>query len=412
MKTPEIIFKGADPDMQTMKLSEFCQRVVRKNSNLESERVLTISAQYGLIDQGEFFNKRIASNQIEGYYLIKKGEFAYNKSYSADYPVGAVKALTNYEDGVLSTLYVIFEIVKKNLVNSNWLQHYFESNYWHREILERASEGARNHGLLNISAEDFLDIPIACPSSYEDQKRISRFLDEIDNYISSEEKKLENLRNTRNAYLVKLFPKEGGTEPEIRFKGFGARWLNKPLGELVSYKKELNNLAHCDQLLSLSYGKIIKKDITASKGLRPQSYKTYQIINPGTIVLRLTDLQNDHKSIRVGLSQNHGIVSPAYVCFNMKESLCANYCYYVLLLYDSIYKQFYKMGDGLRQTLSFNELKDLIIPVPSEIKEQNVIAEFFISMDEYIKSSEDKISKLKRIRKGLLERMFVDSNKD
>ena len=138
-------------------LSEFANRVTRKNRNLENDNVMTISALYGLINQSEFYNKRIASSDLSGYYLMHKGEFAYNKSYSTEYPWGAVKRLDKYTSGVVSNLYIIFEVEN---IDSDFLVCYFMSNLWHKAVSLCAKEGARNHGLLNISADDFLNIPI------------------------------------------------------------------------------------------------------------------------------------------------------------------------------------------------------------------------------------------------------------
>ena len=149
---PEIRLDGFEGEWIEKRLKDISKRVIRKNNNLVSERALTISAQFGLIDQEEFFQKKIASKDVSGYYLIKKGEFAYNKSYSTGYPLGAIKRLDKYENGVLSTLYILFKAVD---VDSDYLAHYYESDKWHREVSMCAAEGARNHGLLNIAPADF-----------------------------------------------------------------------------------------------------------------------------------------------------------------------------------------------------------------------------------------------------------------
>lgn len=165
------------------KLSDIADRITRKNENLESELPLTISAQYGLIDQNEFFDKRIASKDVSGYYLVMKGEFAYNKSTSADAPWGAVKRLDRYEMGVLSTLYIVFSLKDSN-VNSDYLTCYYDTDNWHKQVSERAAEGARNHGLLNISAEDFLDTSLFLSKDIDEQKFIGLFLKRFDNLIT------------------------------------------------------------------------------------------------------------------------------------------------------------------------------------------------------------------------------------
>ena len=148
---PEIRFKGFTDPWEQRKLGELVDRVVRKNTNNESTLPLTISAQYGLVDQITYFNNRVASRDVSNYYLVLNGEFAYNKSTSDGYPFGAVKRLDLYEKGVLSTLYIVFTPKKEQQIDSDFLTVFFDTDRWHKGVAERAAEGARNHGLLNIS---------------------------------------------------------------------------------------------------------------------------------------------------------------------------------------------------------------------------------------------------------------------
>ena len=186
-KKPAIRFKGFTNDWEQRKLGEIAERVVRKNSELQSTLPLTISAQYGLVDQITYFNNRVASNNIRGYYLIKNGEFAYNKSSSDGYPFGAVKRLDYYPMGVLSTLYIVFSITSD--VSSQFLVSYYDTNNWHKEVAERAAEGARNHGLLNISAEDFFDTELKIPRGVREQEKIGELLKTLDRLITLHQRK-------------------------------------------------------------------------------------------------------------------------------------------------------------------------------------------------------------------------------
>ena len=166
------------------KLGELVDRVVRKNTNNESTLPLTISAQYGLVDQITYFNNRVASRDVSNYYLVLNGEFAYNKSTSDGYPFGAVKRLDLYEKGVLSTLYIVFAPKKEQQIDSDYLTVFFDTDRWHKGVAERAAEGARNHGLLNISAEDFFDIDLSVPKDIVEQKQIGAFIRQLDNLIT------------------------------------------------------------------------------------------------------------------------------------------------------------------------------------------------------------------------------------
>ena len=202
---PEIRFKGFTEAWEQRKLGELVDRVVRKNINNESTLPLTISAQYGLVDQITYFNNRVASRDVSNYYLVLNGEFAYNKSTSDGYPFGAVKRLDLYEKGVLSTLYIVFAPKKEQQIDSDYLTVFFDTDRWHKGVAERAAEGARNHGLLNISAEDFFDIDLSVPKDIVEQKQIGAFIRQLDNLITLHQRELEKLKNIKKSCLENMF---------------------------------------------------------------------------------------------------------------------------------------------------------------------------------------------------------------
>ena len=208
-KVPEIRFEGFTDDWEQRKLGDLVDRVTRKNQDLVSELPLTISAQYGLIDQNEFFERRVASKDVSGYYLIENGEFAYNKSTSTDAPWGAIKRLDRYENGVLSTLYIVFGIKENNLVDSDFLVSYYSTNLWHKGIHEIAAEGARNHGLLNIAPADFFETNLMIPQDIEEQKKIGRYFEELERLITLHQRKCDSLKELKKYMLQNMFPKEG-----------------------------------------------------------------------------------------------------------------------------------------------------------------------------------------------------------
>lgn len=192
-------------DWEQRKLVDLVDRVTRKNQDLVSELPLTISAQYGLIDQNEFFDKRVASKDVSGYYLIENGEFAYNKSTSTDAPWGAIKRLDRYKNGVLSTLYIVFGIKENNPVDSDFLVSYYSTNLWHKGIHEIAAEGARNHGLLNIAPADFFETKLMIPQDIEEQKKIGKYFEELERLITLHQHKCEELQNIKKFMLKNMF---------------------------------------------------------------------------------------------------------------------------------------------------------------------------------------------------------------
>lgn len=176
-RNPMCRIEGFEQALSTYKMRDFSSRIATKNKDSKCSLVLTIAAQYGLVNQESFFNKSVASENLTGYYLLHKGEFAYNRSYSAGYDWGAVKRLDNYDEGVLSTLYICFKI-NETIVDSDYLTYYFESTKWHRGLSDIAGEGARNHGLLNVSITDYFNTKHRFPV-IEEQKAIAKMLNTI-----------------------------------------------------------------------------------------------------------------------------------------------------------------------------------------------------------------------------------------
>lgn len=206
-KNPEIRFDGFTNDWEQRKLGEVCVRVTRKNKNNESDLPLTIASQYGLIDQRDFFNKVIAAKDMSNYYLLKKGEFAYNKSYSKGFDYGSIKRLNVYEQGCLSTLYICFSI-ETDEVDSDYLECFFDTLSWYHDVSAICAEGARNHGLLNVDVKAFFkDVNIEMPSQIQEQRKISVFINTIDHLITLHQRKSEELKNVKKYMLQNMFAK-------------------------------------------------------------------------------------------------------------------------------------------------------------------------------------------------------------
>ena len=214
LNVPNLRFPEFEGEWEKKRLGDFTERVKRKNKYNLSKLPLTISAKYGLVDQITFFNKIVASTDMSNYYLLKKGEFAYNKSYSNDYPWGAIKRLDNYEQGVLSALYICF--TTQDNVESDFILQYFESPKWHKSVSEIAVEGARNHGLLNISVQDFFQTYHYVPKEKKEQTKIATLLYLIDERISTQNKIIEDLKKLKSAISKKLLDNDRWTTYKIQ----------------------------------------------------------------------------------------------------------------------------------------------------------------------------------------------------
>ena len=224
LNVPHLRFPEFTDEWKESVLSDFVERVKRKNKNNLCKLPLTISAQYGLVDQISFFNKVIASENMSNYYLLHKGDFAYNKSYSSEYPWGAIKRLDCYEQGTLSSLYICFKPYSH--VSSDFLTHYFETSKWHQGISEIAVEGARNHGLLNVGIQDFFETRHCLPQSLLEQEKIAKFLNLIEERIATQNKIIEKLETLIKGIRHKVFK-------QLR-KDIG---FNATIGNILSFEQ-------------------------------------------------------------------------------------------------------------------------------------------------------------------------------
>ena len=199
-REPKKRFGEYSSPLSTYKMKDFCVRITDKNKDNKCSLVLTIAAQDGLVDQETFFNKSVASENLTGYYILHNGDFAYNRSYSSGYSWGAVKRLDKYKEGVLSTLYICFK-VNESIVNSDYLSYYFESTKWHKGVSDISGEGARNHGLLNISVSDYFNTEHRFPP-IDEQKCIASILNAI---IVKEQNAIElgQLYSKQKQYLLR-----------------------------------------------------------------------------------------------------------------------------------------------------------------------------------------------------------------
>ncbi|MFC0875297.1 restriction endonuclease subunit S [Saccharicrinis sp. FJH2] len=191
-------------EWKEVQLKDIANRLTTKNGEL-NDNVVTISAQRGFVKQEDFFKKRVASDTLSGYYLIKRGQFAYNKSYSNGYPMGAFKRLDNLDKAVVTTLYICFNL--KNNVDSDFLVNFFEAGLMVRNLMKIAQEGGRAHGLLNIALNDFFSLKMTIPE-IEEQQAIAKVLTTADNEIKKQEAYLAQLQAQKKGLMQKLLTGE------------------------------------------------------------------------------------------------------------------------------------------------------------------------------------------------------------
>lgn len=335
-----------------------------------------------------------SSNEVT-YKVVKPGQFVIHlRSFQGGFAHSSV-------EGITSPAYTVFGFKDPDNHDDYFWKIVFMSKSFVKR-LEAITYGIRDG--RSISFEEFSEMTFSFPS-YEEQHCIASFFKELDALISTQQQRLDRLTQMKQACLDLLFPdNQQITPPHLRFKGFEGQWTIVKLSALAKPYFVSNKLIHHQNLLSLSYGQIVRKDIQTKKGLLPASFDTYQIVQNGIIVFRFTDLQNDHKSLRVGLAKEEGIISPAYVCVKC-ENVLPDFLYLQLHTYD-LRKVFYSMGDGMRQTLSYSDIKDMSMFVPS-MEEQRRIVSLINSFDNQIAIQTQQVEKLKQLKEACLNQMIA-----
>lgn len=405
-------FANYTGNLVTSRLGDLCERLMRKNSENQSDLPLTISSIDGLVDQRDYFNKVVAAKDMSGYYLLKRGEFAYNKSYSVGYDYGTIKRLNKYDEGCLSTLYICFAI-KSNAIDSNYLECFFDSLVWYKDMANVCTEGARNHGLLNVDIEEFFNIKVVYPADIEEQKKTAKILNNLDEKIKAEKTNVEKLKALKSSMLTKMFPKEGESVPELRFKGFTDPWEQRKLGELAeivgggtpSTSVDSYWDGDIDWYAPAEIGEQIYLESSQRKiteeGLNKSSAKLLPI---GTVLF----------TSRAGIGKTAILLEEG--CTNQgfqsivpnKEKLDS---YFIFTRSEELKRYGETVGAGSTFVeVSGKQMANMELMMPKTMPEQQQIGEYFANLDHLITLHQRKYEKLLDVKKAFLEKMIGGDN--
>ena len=385
-RVPELRFPEFDEEWEKKVLGEISNRVKRKNTNSVSKMPLTISGSLGLVDQVTYFSKSVSAKNLDNYTLIKNGEFAYNKSYSNGYPLGAIKRLERYDQGALSTLYICFKF--NDSQSSEFMKHYFESDKWYKEVSQIAVEGARNHGLLNIPVNDFFSINLFTPMLTEQQK-IGEFFSKLDRQIELEEQKLEKLEEQKKGYMQKIFSQE------LRFKDESGNeypeWEEKKLFDVVKYLSSKRSSNYYSEDIIHGQYPVYDAVQEISRDTNFDIEESYiSILKDGAGVGRL--------NLRPGKSSVIGTMG-----YLLPQNIDIKFLFYYLKTMN--FNRFV-IGSTIPH-LYFKDYSKETILIPIDKNEQIKIGSFFIKLDRIINNKAKKIKVLKQRKQGFLQKMFV-----
>lgn len=412
MVAPKLRFKADDgsefPAWEKKTLGDIVERVTRKNRDNQTDVPLTISSLDGLVDQRDYFKKTVASKDMSGYFLLQNGEFAYNKSYSVGFDYGSIKRLDRYSCGALSTLYICFGLKPNVDIDSDYLTHYFDSQKWNSEVAAICAEGARNHGLLNVSTSDFFDINIMSPS-FSEQRKIADFLSAVDAVIATQQAEVDAWEQRKKGVMQKLFSQE------VRFKADDGSefpdWEEKTLGELCAPLTYGMNAAATKFDGENRYIRItdiddethalLPNDIVSPSGELDDKY----LVKKGDILLARTGASTgksylyhpkDSKLFYAGFLIKAHVLPSSDDYFIYSQTLTDRYWKWVKTA---------SMRSG-QPGINANEYASYSFAVPS-LPEQRKIADCLASMDEVIQKSKDELAKWRDLKKGLLQQMFM-----
>ena len=392
-KRPKLRFPGFDEPWKAEKLSDFADRVTRKNTNNETSLPLTISSKDGLVDQISYFNKTVASKDMSGYYLLKNGEYAYNKSYSVGYDFGSVKRLDRYDMGALSTLYICFALKKHD---SDFIKAYFDSLKWYREIYMISAEGARNHGLLNVPTDEFFDAKHYIPQDLAEQRKIANFMIALERRIEAQQSLVDNLKKYKRGVVDGIFSRK------LNFS-YPQTWAELEISELFM---PISDKRYSDKIVLTivqGEGTMPRDSVDRRIAYDKSTISSYKRVMPNDFILHLRSFEGGLEIVN-----EEGVVSPAYTILRARNEIIPLFFYTFFRSYWFINSKLRISVEGIRdgKSINMNTFWHIKVPVPS-IEEQRHISALISSIDNRIKIAEFEYKRLLQIRVGLMQQLFI-----
>ena len=391
-------------------MSDFAERVTRKNSNNETDLPLTISSKDGLVDQISYFNKTVASKDMSGYYLLRNGEYAYNKSYSVGYDFGSIKRLDRYPMGALSTLYICFALKKHD---TDFIKVYFDSLKWYKEIYMISAEGARNHGLLNVPTDEFFATKHYLPENTTEQRKIADFLIALDRRIDAQQSLVDNLKKYKRGLSSSLFDEISKSGcPTVSFAdGFRLLQNNTFSRDDLSYDVgDVRNIHYGDVLIK--YGTVTDIGALSVPCIKPdrdiEKFSSSSYLRNGDIVFADTaeDYTVGKATEIVGVTNQRALSGLHTIPCRPHDRFAPMFLGHYFNSYH-FRRQIYRMIQGIKvSSISKSEIaKTTILTPPYDV--QRKVASVLSEVDHLIEKEAETVIVLQKIRRGLLQQLFI-----
>ena len=404
---PRLRFAGFRGEWGYQPLAELATRSTRKNARCEINRVLTNSAEHGVVDQRDFFDKDIANpKNLEGYYIVEKGAYVYNPRISNAAPVGPVSK-NNIATGIMSPLYTVFQFHGNG---DEFYAHYFKTTHWHQYMRESSSTGAR-HDRMSISNDAFMNLPLPVSTPAEQQK-IAACLSSLDTLITAQTQKLDTLKTHKKGLMQQLFPRAGETTPRLRFAEFrdAGEWEAQTLKEISEPVEErVGDRSLTPISISAGIGFVPQAE-KFGRDISGNQYKLYTVIRDGDFVYNKGNSLKFPQGCVYDLQGWGEAAAPnVFICFRLKtgyENAFYRQCFERNLHGIQLRKQ---ITSGARSNGLLNISKEVFygisIPTP-QLEEQQKIAACLSSLDELITAQAQKVAALQTHKKGLMQQLF------
>ncbi len=378
-----------------------------KNKDLKYTETYTNSATLGIVRQMDYFDKEISNKEnIAGYYIVEEGDYVYNPRISASAPCGPIRKSHIKETGIMSPLYTVFKITEKNL-SDDYLEQYFKSTFWHSYMKTVANYGAR-YDRMNITTEDFFNIPIPFPPLAEQQK-IADILCEQDKIISLKQKLLEQKQKQKKWLMQKLLEVSyAGADVEEKFS-LGdvvidkSGWKKERLESIFFEVNERNHPNESVLTIVQGYGTDYRSNVDRRINYDKANVTSYKAVQEGDFIIHLRSFEGG-----LEMANQNGIVSPAYIILRLKKNLYNIFLYFLFHSHEFIYRTIAKSVEGIRdgRSVKYESLKKQEIYLPT-LPEQKIIAQVLSTADKEIALIKSSIEQEKQKKKSLAQLLLT-----
>lgn len=408
MATPELRFKGFEGEWSEKQLEEVANRVTKKNTDNAISETFTNSAVQGIVSQLDFFTHSV-SNQanISGYYVVSPEDFVYNPRISQKAPYGPINRNKNDRTGVISPLYSVFSI---NGLNHRFSEWFFKSSRWHDFMRQNGDSGAR-HDRFSIGSDEFFKMPINIPNASE-QKEIGVYLESLENSCVASASAVQKIKLLKQSMLVKMFPQDGASVPEVRFESFTGNWEQTSIEYLAdtltgfpfpSEKFEASGI-RLIRGINVKRGYVDDSDANSEFWESSKGIERY-LLEENDILLQMDGALIGKSMAKIQKKHLPALLVQRVTRLRSNKDIDQEFLYQAFRLRFLEYIRESKTETAVPH-LSLTDIREYPVSIPS-YEEQAAIGSYFRQLDQLIELEEAKLAKLTQLKTAFLSKMFV-----